>query len=125
VHVKANSLDYFFPALNGKAMTITNVYHNFRRFLRKAGISHRGPGKGPRIYDFRHSYATHCLKKWAEQGKDLAAYLPVLKTYMGHDSFYETAYYLHLTADAFPDIMQKIELRYLKIIPVLEEGEGK
>jgi len=26
-----------------------------------------------------------------EQGKDLAAYLPVLKTYLGHDSFEETA----------------------------------
>ena len=48
---------------------------------------------------------------------DLAAYLPVLKTYMGHDSFKETAYYLRLTADVFPDITLKLETLYPEIIP--------
>lgn len=56
------------------------------------------------------------------QGKDLAAYLPVLKTYMGHDSFEETAYYLRLTADIFPDISIKLEGCYSDIIPRLEGG---
>ena len=114
--------DYYFPALNNKPMTLGNVYHNFRRFLWRAGISHGGKGSGPRIHDFRHTYATHCLKKWAEQGKDLSTYLPVLKTYMGHDSFKETAYYLRLTADVFPDMMSKVEIRYPGMIPVLEGG---
>lgn len=50
---------YFFPGLDGKPMTVTNVYHNFRRFLWKAGISHGGRGKGPRVHDFRHAYACH------------------------------------------------------------------
>jgi len=43
-----------------------------------------------------------------------------LKTYMGHDSFEETAYYLRLTADVFPDITLKLETRYPEIIPELE-----
>jgi len=55
-----------------------------------------------------------------EQGKDLSAYLPVLKTYLGHDSFEETAYYLRLTADVFPDITLKLETWYPGIIPELE-----
>lgn len=114
--------DYYFPALNNKPMTLSNVYHNFRRFLWRAGISHGGKGSGPRIHDFRHTYATHCLKKWVEQGKDLSTYLPVLKTYMGHDSFKETAYYLRLTADVFPDMMSQVEIRYPGMIPVLEGG---
>ncbi len=125
IHANSRGQDYYFPALNNKPMTVTNVYHNFRRFLRLANISHRGSGRGPRIYDFRHTYATRCLKKWVEQGINLAAYLPVLKTYMGHDTFRETAYYLHLTADAFPDIMQKVELKYLKIVPELEGGRNE
>lgn len=112
--------DYFFPTHDGKPMTIGNVYKNFRRFLWHAGISHGGRGQGPRVHDFRHAYAVHCLKKWVEQGKDLAAYLPVLKTYMGHDSFEETAYYLRLTADVFPDITLKLETWYPGIIPELE-----
>ena len=110
---------YFFPALGGKPMTIQNVYKNFRKFLWQASISHGGKGHGPRIHDFRHAQAVHCLKKWAEQEKDLAAYLPVLKTYLGHDSFEETAYYLRLTADVFPDITLKLETKYSEVIPEL------
>jgi len=119
VHFDSNENDYYFPALGGKSMTLVNLYHNFRRFLWRAKISHGGRGNGPRIHDFRHSHAVHCLKKWSEQQKDLAVYLPILKTYMGHDSFEETAYYLHLTADVFPDITLKIETRYQGIIPEL------
>ena len=96
-------------------------YRVYRRFLWRAKISHGGKGCGPRVYDFRHTYAVHCLKKWVEEEKDLTVYLPVLKTYMGHDSFTETAYYLHLTADVFPDITLKMETRYPGIIP---ESEG-
>jgi integrase/recombinase XerD len=31
-----------------------NVYHNFRRFLWQARISHGGRGHGPRVHDLRH-----------------------------------------------------------------------
>lgn len=114
--------DYYFPALYGKPMTLGNVYKNFRRFLWRAKISHGGRGSGPRILDFRHSYAVNCLKKWVAKEMDLTVYLPVLKTYMGHYSFEETAYYLRMTADVFPDITIKLETLYPKIIPELEGG---
>lgn len=120
VHIFSKENDWFFPGLNGKPMTIGNVYHNFRRFLWRAGISHGGRGKGPRVHDFRHVFACHCLKKWVLQEKDLAVYLPVLKTYMGHDSFEETAYYLRLTADVYPNISIKLEGVYSDIIPRIE-----
>jgi integrase len=122
-HPFSPSGDYFFPAPGSKPMPIGNVYKNFRKFLWQAGISHNGRGYGPRVHDFRHTYAVHCLKKWVEQEKDLAAYLPVLKTYLGHDSFEETAYYLRLTADVFPEITLKLETCYPEIIPMLE-GEA-
>ncbi len=111
---------YYFPALDGKPMRVCNLYNNFRRFLWRAGISHGGRGSGPRVHDFRHTYAVHCLKKWAEQEKDLSVYLPVLKTYMGHDSFHETAYYLRMTVDVFPEITLKMETSYPGIIPALQ-----
>ena len=122
VHSHSVPEDYYFPALGGKPMTIGNLYKNFRRFLWRAKISHGGVGKGPRIYDFRHCFAVNCLKNWSEQQKDLTVYLPILKTYMGHDSFEETAYYLHLTADVFPEITLKIETQYPEIIPELGGG---
>jgi integrase/recombinase XerD len=120
VHRHPVADDYYFPAIDGKPMTIGNLYKNFRRFLWRASISHGGRGCGPRIHDLRHTFACHCLKKWVSEGKDLTVYLPVLKTYMGHDSFADTAYYLRLTADVFPDITLKMETKYLGIIPELE-----
>ena len=119
VHPHPKQEDIYFPALNEKPMTTGNVYNNFRRFLWCARISHGGRGYGPRIHDFRHSFAVHCLKKWVQQKIDLAVYLPVLKTYMGHYSFADTAYYLRLTADVFPDITLKLETLYQGIIPAL------
>jgi len=122
VHLQSKPDEYYFPALGGKPMTLGNVYKNFRKFLWCAGISHGGRGYGPRIHDFRHSFCVHCLKKWSEQGRDLMVYLPILRTYLGHDSFRETAYYLRLTADVFPAITLKLESMYPDLIPELEGG---
>lgn len=122
VHSYPSPEDFYFPFLEGKPMTLGNLYKNFRRFLWRARISHRGKGKGPRVHDFRHTYAVHCLKKWVLQEKDLTVYLPILKTYMGHDSFNDTAYYLRMTADVFPDITLKMENHYMDLVPLLEGG---
>lgn len=108
---------FFFPATPGRPMTLGNVYKNFRRFLWRAGIAHTGDG--PRVHDFRHTFAVYRLKAWSEQGKDLLAMLPVLKTYMGHDSLNETAYYLRMTADVFPNILMRLEGTFGNLIPHL------
>lgn len=120
--VNLSGSEWFFPGLEGKPVTPGNAYHNFRRFLWKARISHRGKGKGPRIYDFRHTFACNCLKSWVSEGKDLNAYLPILKTYMEHDSFNDTAYYLRLTGDVFPDIAIMLEGLYPNIVPLVGGG---
>lgn len=119
VHPTAEAEHYYFSKKNNVPMTIGNVYKNFRKFLWKARISHGGRGTGPRIHDFRHTFAIHCLKKWSTEGKDLMAYLPILRIYLGHDSFEETAYYLRLTADVFPEITIKLETIYHDLIPVI------
>jgi integrase len=103
-------------------LSIGNVYKNFRRFLWQAGISHGGWGKGPRVHDFRHTFAVHCLKGWVRDGKDLTAYLPLLKTYLGHYSFQDSAYYLRLTADLYPDITARVELTVGYVVPNIEGG---
>ena len=123
VHFYSNEEGYFFPMIDDRPLTLGNIYKNFRKFLWKAGISHGGRGSGPRIHDFRHSFAVHCLKKWSAEGKDLMTYLPILRVYLGHDSFDETAYYLKLTADVFPEITLKLEKVYSDLIPVIEGGD--
>lgn len=120
VHLYSDAERYYFPLIDNKPMTIGNVYKNFRKFLWRAGISHSGRGSGPRIHDFRHTFAVHCLKKWSIEGKDLMTYLPILRVYLGHDSLEETAYYLRLTADVFPEITLKLETMYADLIPNLD-----
>ncbi len=41
------------------------------------------------------------------------------------DSFAETAYYLRLTADVFPDLTLKLEGRYPDLIPMLERTDDE
>ena len=120
VHFRPDENAWFFPGMYGREITPTNAYHNFRRFLFQAEISHGGRGKGPRIHDFRHTFACRCLKRWSAEGRDLNAWLPVLKAYMGHDSFADTAYYLRLTADVYPEIHSKLNSVFPAVIPELE-----
>ena len=117
VHGFSGNGDYFFPAPGGQALSQGNVYKNFRRFLWQARISHGGWGKGPRLHDMRHTFAVHCLRRWVLQGKDLAAYLPILKAYLGHDSFRDTSRYLRLTAELYPDITARVEQAFGHVIP--------
>lgn len=118
VHPFPESVDYFFPGYGNKPMTLGNIYKNFRRFLWKAGISHSGDG--PRVHDFRHAYCVYRLKEWAMQDRDLMVLIPMMRTYLGHQTFNETAYYLRWTADVFPDIRMKLEKCYEDIIPEME-----
>lgn len=117
VHIFSDPEDWFFPGYKGKPMTMGNVEKNLRKFLWKAGISHGGRGKGPRVHDFRHTMAVHCLRRWVMEGKNLQSYLPVLQSYLGHVSLSDTAYYLHLTADLFPNITEQVENVLGDIIP--------
>ncbi len=52
-----------------------------------------------RPYDLRHRFASELLQKWIDEGRDLYAMLPYMRTYMGHVRFEDTAYYIHLLPD--------------------------
>ena len=99
----------FFPNRDGGHYTKWSVYGIFRRLLREAGIAHGGRGRGPRLHDMRHSFAVHRLEDWYRQGANLAAKLPVLSAYMGHQSLAGTQRYLRLTPALFPDVVASVE----------------
>jgi len=52
-----------------------------------------------RVYDLRHRFATTLMMKFFDEGEDLNNVLPYMSSYMGHSSFEETAYYIHLLPD--------------------------
>jgi len=114
IHAESDEDEYFFMQYPGRAMTLQNVYSNFRKYLAKADIPHTG--KGPRVHDFRHTYCVNLLLKWSKEGKDLMAWLPYMRTMLGHEGFEETAYYLKLTADAFPLIRESLKKSFPSIV---------
>ena len=121
IHTTSSEDEYFFMMKPGQPMTLVNVYRNFRRYLEKAGISHTG--RGPRVHDFRHTYCVNLLRKWTDEGKNLIAYLPYMRTMLGHEGFEETAYYLKLTAERFPYIKERMKESFPDLIKEVEINE--
>jgi integrase/recombinase XerD len=110
--------EWFFPgATLGVPLTLGNVNHNFRRFLWQARIPHGGRGHGPRVHDLRHTAAVNNLRAWFARGESVDALLPVLQAYLGHSSIGDTAYYLRLTAESYPDITARVQQTLGDIVP--------
>lgn len=107
----------FFPAPHTGAYHRETIYKAFRQLLWECRIPHGGRGRGPRLHDVRHTYAVHRLARWYREGADLNAKLPVLATYMGHQSIHGTQRYLQLTAELFPDLSARLEAAFGSVIP--------
>lgn len=107
----------FFPGPDGRGIALRTVYTTFRRLLMQCGIAHAGRGRGPRIHDFRHLFAVHTLRRWYRTGQNLDAKLPLLAAYLGHQHLSGTQYYLHLTAELFPDITARTDATFGDVIP--------
>lgn len=50
-------------------------------------------GPKPRVYDFRHTFATECICRWMREGRDIDAMLPFLSAYMGHARYEDTLFH--------------------------------
>lgn len=90
--------EYFFPDKYGHLHGKQWLNYHFKRCWQIAGIIDFKNPK-PRIYDFRHTFATRCLHNWMDENVDLYKMLPYLSVYIGHSNFSCTAYYIHLLPD--------------------------
>lgn len=112
-----SSSPWYFPNRHGLPYHSRTAYQVFRKALSRAGISHGGKGKGPRLHDLRHTYAVRVLNKWVLERKNLTTALPYLATYMGHEGLKAAQHYLRLTATMFPELIQTVEKAYGWVIP--------
>lgn len=95
--------EYFFQRTAENLPVTTEWQGNlFRTCVRHAGMDFPD-GMWPRVYDFRHNFATHVIRKWIHEGKSVSAMLPYLSGYMGHASLNATAYYIHLVPEHLTD----------------------
>jgi integrase/recombinase XerD len=88
-----------FISPSGQAYGPARICEIFLEILRNIGL--RGPKgeRGPRLHDFRHSFAVNRLALWYQQGANINAKLPLLATYLGHSSLTGTQIYLQATAE--------------------------
>ncbi len=99
--------DPFFISRSGKRLSYSSTSQIFRKLIQQCNIGQKAP-YSPRLHDLRHTYATNCLIKWYEQGKDVNTKLPILATYMGHVNIASTQIYLHISSQ----LLEKAKYRF-------------
>ena len=112
----------FYSRAAGRPINQSTVYMRFRSYLADAGIPHFAGGPHP--HSLRHGFAVANLRRWAADSADLAVMLPYLACYMGHADLRGTQYYLRLTADAYPEVMAKAQIRFGYVIPAPAQDES-
>ena len=95
----------FFIGEGGERLKAGTVRRVFGNLTRNAGLRAPAqgckPDKGPRLMDFRHSFATTRLIEWYRGGVDVSRALPTLSTYLGHVSIAHTYWYI----EAVPELL--------------------
>lgn len=99
--------DSFFISEQGTRLIYSTVRNTFVKVSRQIGL--RGPhdSHGPRLMDFRHSFATKTLLVWYRNGMNVDRHMPELSTYLGHAHVTDTYWYL----SAVPELMQLAAMR--------------
>ncbi len=103
---------YFFVAEQGGKLLHQHVNQAFLKLSRQTGL--RGPDdrSGPRIHDFRHSFAVRTLLNGYRKGFDIELLLPVLSTYLGHAYVRDTYWYLSECPELMRHAANKLEQRW-------------
>lgn len=99
----------FFVKSNGCKCLSGGYQHWWNEVLRVAGINHRGKTPGPRIHDLRHTFCVKSMHDMSVNGNDLYYSLPILSTYVGHQSIAATDRYVRMTSEMYPELINKIE----------------
>lgn len=122
--LRKTKTEYFFVKLNGRKCDAGTIHAKFKTCLREAAIPHIGKGQGPRLHDLRHTFAVTSLASMAEVGIDLYASLPVLSTYLGHQTIDSTNYYVRLTANMYPGLLKNVDAVCFDVFPKFKHHEA-
>lgn len=114
--------ELFFPNSEGKIYTKAWLSTTFRSIWEKTD-GFQSKVNPARVYDFRHTFATHRLYQWLREGKDLSAMLPYLSAYMGHAQLSDTYYYIHLVPEFFETAAGLNFSVYENLLPEVESDE--
>ena len=94
----------FFISERGRRITAGTAHYTFAKVSQQIGLRvlAKYHGRGPRLHDLRHRFATHTLIQWYRAGLDVERELPKLSTYLGHVHVSDTYWYL----EAVPELLR-------------------
>lgn len=116
--------DKFFLSARGRECSSEQIYKVFRKILSKTGIPFKGNHYGPRVHDFRHTFAVKSLLKMADSGMDIYCSLRILSTYLGHQSIEATNNYVRLTVEMYPHLVQNVDAIFTNVYPSLRNEDN-
>ena len=98
--VAVGETEYFFCNQDGSQLSLHHLDRTVQECWKNSNPD-TDPADLPRMraYDLRHRFASAVLQGWIDEGKNLYVMLPYLRAYMGHQSFSDTVYYIHLLPD--------------------------
>lgn len=95
----------FFVAERGTRLTGSAARKTFARLCAEIGLRpslRRRSGRGPRLHDIRHTFATTKLIEWYRAGLAVDREILKLTTYLGHSEVGNTYWYI----EAVPELLQ-------------------
>lgn len=95
----------FFVGECGTRLTGGTARRTFARLCAEVGLRlsvRRRSGRGPRLHDIRHTFATTRLIEWYRAGLEVDREIPKLTTYLGHSEVGNTYWYI----EAVPELLQ-------------------
>jgi integrase len=108
--------EYFFPSASGGFASSSWLNNNFLSVCKTLGIC-AIDGKPPRMYDLRHTMATHKLYEWMKSGEDIHERIQYLSRYMGHAQLTDTYYYIHLVPEQLQTLTGLDMSQYNNLLP--------
>ena len=103
--ILGRATEAFFCGMGGGRLAADTPRYNFAKISQRIGL--REPqagtkkGRGPRLHDLRHSFATKTILDWFRQGEDVDAQMYRLSAYLGHDGPDYTWWYI----EAVPELL--------------------
>lgn len=97
--------DAFLVSERGRRLLGSAARRTFAKVCCAVGLrsaTGRRIGRGPRLQDLRHTFATRKLVEWYRAGLDVQREMPKLTTYLGHVSVANTYWYI----EAVPELLQ-------------------
>jgi len=102
----------FFLVDDGSKLKGSGLRWAFNRLLERIGLREVGASRGPRLHDFRHSFAIKTLLDWYRSGEEVERRLPTLSTYLGHSNVGCTYWYLTACPELMGHAVALIERRW-------------